>query len=485
MKREFLLNIAFLIVLNLLIKPFYIFGIDRTVQNVLGPEIYGGAFAVLLNFVYLFQIVNDFGIQNFTSRHISKHPKVLAKYFPQFISLKIVMGILFMILVMCSGYFMGFNSSLWPILALLAFNQVLISFIFYFRANLAGLGHYRLDSLLSIMDKLLLIIFCSVLLWGISSYISFTVYHFVLAQTAALVLTFMLAFILLFPHVSSIKFVWSDSKVLAILKQSFPYALILFLTTIYTRVDSVMINFLLPDGDYEAGAYASAFKLLETSNMFSYLFGMLLLPMFSKLFRNHSSVQPLFEMSTKIIWVMSVFVTTIVVLYRNEIMVLLYTYATDYWAEILGVLMLGYIAGAISYILGALIQAQGCLKQINILYVIGALTNVGLNWILIPEYKALGAAFTTLVTQGIVVIGAFIIIRRHVPMKLGGSYYLSLLGYILFAGMFYRFWSQYRAFIPGHLVVHGILVGIVFLTVAVLLGLIPVKLKYFREVLRR
>ena len=33
MNREFLLNILFLVLINLLIKPFFIFGIDLTVQN--------------------------------------------------------------------------------------------------------------------------------------------------------------------------------------------------------------------------------------------------------------------------------------------------------------------------------------------------------------------------------------------------------------------------------------------------------------------
>jgi hypothetical protein len=64
MNREFLINTLFLVVINVIIKPFYIFGIDRAVQNRVGEVNYGIYFA-LFSFTFLFQIINDFGIQNF------------------------------------------------------------------------------------------------------------------------------------------------------------------------------------------------------------------------------------------------------------------------------------------------------------------------------------------------------------------------------------------------------------------------------------
>jgi len=47
MKRKFITNLALVIFLNLLVKPFWIFGIDRTVQNVVGAESYGLYFSLL------------------------------------------------------------------------------------------------------------------------------------------------------------------------------------------------------------------------------------------------------------------------------------------------------------------------------------------------------------------------------------------------------------------------------------------------------
>ena len=163
MQREFSLNIILLISINLLIKPFFIFGIDRTVQNVVGTESYGVYFK-LLSFTYLLQIINDFGIQNFNSREISMHRQMIGKYFPNILILKTILAITFLTAVFVFGTASGY-AEYWNLLLFLAFNQILVSLVFYLRSNIAGLGHYRTDSLLSALDKLLMIIFCSVLLW--------------------------------------------------------------------------------------------------------------------------------------------------------------------------------------------------------------------------------------------------------------------------------------------------------------------------------
>ncbi len=48
MQRRFLLNFALLLVLNLLVKPFYILGIDAGVQVHVGSAVYG-TYAALLS----------------------------------------------------------------------------------------------------------------------------------------------------------------------------------------------------------------------------------------------------------------------------------------------------------------------------------------------------------------------------------------------------------------------------------------------------
>ena len=59
MRLKFFSHLILMVLLNLLVKPIAIFGIDAQVQNVVGAEEYGIYFS-LLNFTYLFNIFLDF-----------------------------------------------------------------------------------------------------------------------------------------------------------------------------------------------------------------------------------------------------------------------------------------------------------------------------------------------------------------------------------------------------------------------------------------
>jgi O-antigen/teichoic acid export membrane protein len=82
MQKKFLTNLALLLFLNVLVKPFYIFGIDRTVQNTVGLEDFGFYFTIF-NFAFLFNILLDAGITNFNNRNIAQHMHLLNKHFLQ------------------------------------------------------------------------------------------------------------------------------------------------------------------------------------------------------------------------------------------------------------------------------------------------------------------------------------------------------------------------------------------------------------------
>ena len=93
MKKFFVTNLFFLLALNILIKSFWILGIDRSVQNAVSAQDYGVYYA-LFNFTYLFNIILDFGIVNYNNRMIARHTNLLSKYFARIIPLKIILSLI-------------------------------------------------------------------------------------------------------------------------------------------------------------------------------------------------------------------------------------------------------------------------------------------------------------------------------------------------------------------------------------------------------
>lgn len=404
MNNEFLRNILFVISINLVIKPVYIFGIDRTVQNLVGTETYGVYFA-LLNLTWLLQIVNDLGLQNYNNRTISQNRHLVQKYLPRIIGIKWWLGIVYAGMTFILALSLGYTQDLFYLLFLLMGNQILISLLFYLRSNLSGLGFFRLDSLLSGLDKFLMVFFCGLLLVQSSLRASFRIEWLVYCQTISYLVTVLIALYFLREKFSTfIRIRLKLAEVLVILKKSFPYALIVLLMTAYTRIDGIMLERLLPDDGREAGIYASAYRLLDAANMIGYLFAGLLLPMFARMLQKAEPVKPLVRLGFRLIWPGAVALSSAVFFFRVEIMELLYEGADSYWGDVLGWLIFSFVAVAVSYIFGTLLTAHGSLKQLNTYFLVGFFLNLGLNFWLIPSFGAAGAAIATLFTQGFVMI---------------------------------------------------------------------------------
>ncbi len=403
MKKTFITNLALLLFLNLLVKPFWIFGIDRQVQNVVGAESYGFYFA-LFNFSLLLNILLDFGITNFNNRNISQNTQLLNKHFSNLIMLRVFLGLAYFVISIAAAALWGFQWGEIRFLLLLLVNQFLLSFILYLRSNIAGLHLFKTDSIVSVLDRLLMIAICSVLLWGNITDTKFQIEWFVYAQTVAYSITALVAFILVLAKSGKIKINFDRNFSLAILKQSLPFALLTLLMAFYNRIDSIMLKQLLPNGNYQSGIYAQAFRILDAASMFSLLFAGLLLPIFSKMIKEKEPTGQLAVLSFLLIAIPALILAGGCFFYRNEIMTLMYHNHANESAPIFALLMMGFVSISATYIFGTLLTANGSLKQLNIMAAAGMAINIILNIILIPRYEAFGAAVTSFTTQTITAV---------------------------------------------------------------------------------
>lgn len=403
MQRKFLVNLLFLLFLNLLVKPFWIFGIDRTVQNVVGADGYGSYFA-LLNLTIVLNIVLDAGITNYNNRNISQHQHLLGKYFSNLVAIRFLLAILYSIICFIIGTISGYQSHEMNMLMLLCFNQFMLSLIMFLRSNLAGLQLFKTDSLISVTDRLLMIILCGTFLWTNWVDHPFTIDLFVQLQTVAYAFTVLLAGALVVRH-SGFRIPSFDLKLFrVILKQSLPFALLILLMSIYGRIDGFLLERLAPNGATQAGIFAQAFRLLDAGNMFAYLFAVLLLPMFARMLKLRESVSELSALALKLLVVPASVLALICFFYSDLIMSTLYHHEVAASSKVLPILMFAFIPMAGSYVIGTLLTANGSLTFLNIIAVVAVFLSVVLNLFLIPVFGAVGSAMAALSVQCIVFV---------------------------------------------------------------------------------
>lgn len=396
MRKTFVLNLILMMGVNLLIKPFWILGIDRAVQNRLGFEAYG-QYYILFNFVLLLSVLLDFGIANYTTSNLAKNPNLLEKQFSALLTIKLLFSALYIALTLLFAGILGYDKSVWYLIFMLSVNQVLSFFHIYFRSNVSGLQLFKTDSIFSILDRLLMIIFCSILLF--TNIFELNITNFIYAQTLGYAISAAISFSYIHKKISKVKLVFDKLILWDIYKKTAPYALLALLMTLYTRVDNILIGKLLPDGDYYGGIYALGYRLLEAANMMAALVAMLLLPIFSKMIAERQKLEPLINTALGILVAPSFIFGIACFFFQSEILVMLSPNANSYATQVFGWVILCFIPLCFMYIFGSLLTANGSLKILNILALIALITNFGLNLWLIPKYQALGAAYAAIITQ--------------------------------------------------------------------------------------
>jgi O-antigen/teichoic acid export membrane protein len=435
-KKKFLSNLILIVSLNLLVKPFYIFGIDRGVQNIVGASEYGLYFA-LFNLSMIMNILLDVGITNFNNREIAQNNHLLGKYFSNIVGIKFLLGIVYAIICITAGILVGYDSRHMTLLMILVFNQFLSSFLLYLRSNISGLLLFRTDSFLSVLDRTLLIIICSVLLWGHLTSRTITIEWFALAQSCSYGLAAIVAFIIVFIKAGKLKFKLDLKYLFLILRQSYPYALLILLMAFYNRIDSVMLERLLPDGKVQSGIYAQGFRILDAFGNFALLFSGLLLPLFAHMMKAHDPVGPMIRLSYSLLIVPALIIASVSVFYGKEIMEALYHTHLNESAAVFSVLMFGFTGICTTYIFGTLLTANGSLHQLNIMAFCGLIVNVMLNLILIPHFQALGSAFASLTTQVVTGLIQILLAWKILKLEVNAKYIMELVSFfvlILVAG---------------------------------------------------
>jgi O-antigen/teichoic acid export membrane protein len=400
LKRKFITNLILLLSLNLLIKPFWILGIDRSVQNLVGDHTYGMYFA-LFNFSLLLNILLDVGITSYNNRNIAQHNFLLKKHFSNIVGLKFLLAIFYAIFTLILATIIGYSKVQFHLLFFLIFNQFLISFTLYLRSNISALHLFRTDSIISVLDRSLMILICSVLLFSARFKIHFTIEWFVYAQTAAYFITTIITYLIVLKKSGRISIRFNLKFYAVFIRKSYPYALLVLLMSFYNRIDAVMLERLLPGeiGKEQAGIYAQAFRLLDAVSMFGVLVAGLLLPIFAKMIKQKDHVGQMVRLSFSLLMIPAVVIAVSCIFYDVEIMELLYHSNTAHSSELLGILMTGFLGIAMSYIYGTLLTANGSIRQLNIMAFTGMVLNVVLNLILIPKFQAFGSAYSSLTTQ--------------------------------------------------------------------------------------
>src|SRR4029078_2933018 len=286
-QSKFYSSLLLLIVLNAMIKPFWIFGIDRQGQNITGTVEYGTYFS-LLNLSVVFGFLLDWGLTNFINRELATKKAELQQQLGSFLLLKILFAFLYTVIVIAVALLAGVKR--WDMLAGVIVIQFL-TFLFLFLRNIITANQwFKTDAWLSVLDKSLMILLAGGFIFLPAIFGSINIDKFLLAQIISTTIAVIIVVVILYSNKISFKKpnlgFFNRSVVYSVL----PFALVVFLMSVHVRSDGFLLERIHPKGAHEAGIYAEAYRLLDASNMVGYLIASFSMPFIARLW---SEEQPL------------------------------------------------------------------------------------------------------------------------------------------------------------------------------------------------
>ncbi|OGZ58094.1 MAG: hypothetical protein A3B96_02460 [Candidatus Spechtbacteria bacterium RIFCSPHIGHO2_02_FULL_43_15b] len=412
------------------------------VIRTLGQEGFG-QYSTVLAYLALFVIAADLGLHSLMAREISRSERDLSAVSSNFFSLRFAGTVIFLAL----GFLLCFLFP-YPIEVKMAIGLGSFGFLFLSMSQILLVVFQKYLTLhkaaiAEVLGRTVQVLFVYLI------YIRFgdlnittsenmsqgkVLYLFILVMSLASLTIFFFEFVFVRKTVKiSLNFKFKEWY--QILKVAWPIALSIALTLIYFKIDTIFLSVMKPPE--HVGIYGAAYRVLESLIFFPAMFAGIMMPILSK--EVTKSLKDFNNVLAKSLKAVSVFA------FPTAVGGILLSYSIvsliggkEFLAAGLTMQILFIAIGLIFFgnILGRAVIALDLQKKATAAYLFGVVLNVALNIIFIPKYSYLGAAWTTVVTELMIVAFLFLLVKLKTDLKVKWGDLWKILGSCVVMGVF-------------------------------------------------
>lgn len=359
----------------------------------LGPEQFG-SLNYAVSFVALFGIIINLGLDSIVVRDIVRFPSLNLEILGTAFILQIVGGIVSVPVIVGLNHVMRPNDPLMQWLVLIAaisgtFNAFnIISFWF----------QSQIDSKYTVLVKNGAYLFTAAVRLVLIA-IQAPLIAFAIAVAGEMMLSGIGLVIVYQRQEKNLqKWAWSYRRAKELLRDSFPMIITGAVITIYMRTDSIMLGQMI--GDQAVGLYAAVMKLAEMWYFVPAAITSTIFPVVIKLKENNESVyyeraQQLFTLMAFLSYLVAIPVS----MFGDQLIVLFYGPEYSEGGSILSVYVWAGLFVSLGVARGPWMMTGDLLNFRAFAGALGAITNIILNWILIPKIGIMGATLATIFSQ--------------------------------------------------------------------------------------
>jgi O-antigen/teichoic acid export membrane protein len=362
------------------------------VARYLGPEQYG-LMSYVISYVFLFQTFALFGLDSIEIREEARGQKPFPVIIGTAFCLKLFLGCCFIILAILTSWMMEADRYTTLLVAIYSLSVVLNSLIVirnYFTAIVQNEYVVKAEisrTLISIVIKIILLVLNASLTWFVLAYM----FDFVLLGTG---------YIMAYRAKIGLIREWQFDREYAIflLRESFPLLLTNAAVIIYQRIDQVMIGNMIDKSS--VGYFSVAAKFTEVLIFLPMILAQTITPILVKAReRNVEEYKSKAQQFMNISFWLSLTVSAIVSMLAYWLIRLTFGQAYLPAVAVLQVMAFKTASVALSNTAGAMLVTEGLQRYAILRDGFGCIVCVLLNYLLLPSYGMIAAAFVSIASN--------------------------------------------------------------------------------------
>jgi O-antigen/teichoic acid export membrane protein len=377
----------------------------------LGPYRYG-QFQFVLSYVTIFGVVIDFGIQQYIIKKVSEDRSQAKKYFHNFLGVQIIIALIVYGSMVAIAFYNGYEPVVLKAIIVAGLGTAINGMTYPFLAVMTVFYDLKKVAFLNFLSSII-----NVAMIGITVLVHGGIVLLTAQQVIFGVVGVVLYYSMVQKHIGKPKLVQGllsvDKKLVkSMLKAALPFALLVGFSTVYNRIDIVLITRIL--GYAQTGLYSAAYRFFDILAFFPAVVNHALYPLFATLMAEGkmAEIKDILEKYLRFMAALAIPIGVGGTLLAKSIIGIL---NPDY-AAAAPVLMILVWAPSILFmyiVVNALVVSQ-LTKFAMVVTGVNVVVNVIGNIILLPRIGIRGAAIMTIVSEFIQGAFYFYFVRRKI-----------------------------------------------------------------------
>ncbi|WP_324735082.1 flippase [Thermococcus sp. SY098] len=377
-----------------IISKLLAYGVVVLISRTLGPEGLG-QYSFIFYYVGLLGVFSDLGVGYYFMREVARDREKLDELLPDVLGFKILLAVINFLVIIGLTLFLP-KPGWMKILIVLAGAEAMLTWVSLIFVRLMYAHEVtKYEAIARTFER-----FWAFFVGGVVLYVYSSLTPFIITLLGGYIIRELLRIKWGLKFVDRISIRFKPPSWGELLKKSYPFWLIGLFTLIYYRTDMVMLSLL--KGDYETGIYRAAYMWIQVAMLVPNVVIPTTLPSMARLWKEDKrTLKTLFRKSFQMLSLAGVVGIVGYYLLAEYGILLVFGEKFTPSISVLKILAFALPFMFLNSLFGSFLNATGRELAFTKITGLTALLNVALNYILILNYGASGAAVATVVSQGV------------------------------------------------------------------------------------